>query len=102
MTSYASTYLSGNIHSRNPRALKVHHIKGILLLAGIVFCALLYKVAATPKQAPSVRLEQILYEQEQIRLQRATLYRNDALHRRDPQSEHCLFRRIAQVDGATF
>ncbi len=79
MTSYASTYSSGGMHSGNNRSLKVHHIKGILLLLGVIFCAFLYKIAAAPKQDPSVRLEQIRYEQEQIRLQRATLQRNDAL-----------------------
>ncbi len=79
MTSYASTYSSGGMHSGNNRSLKVHHIKGILLLLGVIFCAFLYKIAAVPKQDPSVRLEQIRYEQEQIRLQRATLQRNDAL-----------------------
>ncbi len=79
MAAFAATYPSRGIHSGNPRSLKVHQIKGILLLLGIIVCAFCYKLAATPKLDPSVRLEQILYEQEQIRLQRATLPRNAAL-----------------------
>ncbi len=75
MTSYGSSmYASGSVQS-----LKAHHIRGILLLGGIMLCALFYHALLRPVPDPELKQEHIRYAQARVQLQRETLRRNDAL-----------------------
>lgn len=54
-------------------------MQGMLLLFGILVCALLYKAIATPVPDPVGQQAQGQHAQAKLRLQHETLRRNDAL-----------------------